>query len=74
MKLGDQPPKAGTIRGVLLATEQSGNDIVCRAHGNRRALLGRRAAGAAAASPTARRRDSRRPRCPSCFCSPSWAA
>jgi thiol:disulfide interchange protein len=28
MKLGYQPPKAGTIRGVLLATEQSGNDTV----------------------------------------------
>jgi thiol:disulfide interchange protein/DsbC/DsbD-like thiol-disulfide interchange protein len=28
MKLGDQPPKAGSIRGVLLATEQSGNDTV----------------------------------------------
>jgi thiol:disulfide interchange protein DsbD len=27
MKLGDQPPQAGTIRGVLLATEQSGNDL-----------------------------------------------
>jgi thiol:disulfide interchange protein len=28
MKLGDQPPKKGTVRGVLLATEQSGNDTV----------------------------------------------
>ena len=28
MKLGYQPPEAGTIRGVLLATEQSGNDTV----------------------------------------------
>jgi thiol:disulfide interchange protein len=28
MKLGDQPPKAGTIRGVLSATEQNGNDSV----------------------------------------------
>ena len=28
MKLGDQPPKAGTVRGVLLATEQSGSDTV----------------------------------------------
>src|ERR1700722_1732761 len=28
MKLGYQPPKAGPIRGVLLATEQSGNDTV----------------------------------------------
>jgi thiol:disulfide interchange protein/DsbC/DsbD-like thiol-disulfide interchange protein len=28
MKLGDQPPKPGTIRGVLSATEQSGNDTV----------------------------------------------
>jgi thiol:disulfide interchange protein/DsbC/DsbD-like thiol-disulfide interchange protein len=28
MKLGDQPPKAGNIRGVLLATEQSGSDTV----------------------------------------------
>src|SRR3984957_16042346 len=28
MKLGDQPPKAGSVRGVLLATEQSGNDTV----------------------------------------------
>ena len=28
MKLGDQPPKAGTVRGVLLATERSGNDSV----------------------------------------------
>ncbi len=28
MKLGDRPPKAGIIRGVLLATEQSGNDTV----------------------------------------------
>jgi thiol:disulfide interchange protein DsbD len=28
MKLGDRPPQAGTIRGVLLATEQSGNDTV----------------------------------------------
>jgi thiol:disulfide interchange protein len=27
MKLGDQPPQAGTIRGVLLATEQSGSDV-----------------------------------------------
>jgi thiol:disulfide interchange protein len=25
MKLGDRPPKPGTIRGVLLATEQNGN-------------------------------------------------
>jgi thiol:disulfide interchange protein/DsbC/DsbD-like thiol-disulfide interchange protein len=28
MKLGDQPPKGGSIRGVLLATEQSGSDMV----------------------------------------------
>ena len=28
MKLGDRPPQAGIIRGVLLATEQSGNDTV----------------------------------------------
>ncbi len=28
MKLGDRPPKSGTIRGVLLATERSGNDSV----------------------------------------------
>jgi thiol:disulfide interchange protein/DsbC/DsbD-like thiol-disulfide interchange protein len=28
MKLGDQPPKKGPVRGVLLATEQSGNDTV----------------------------------------------
>jgi thiol:disulfide interchange protein/DsbC/DsbD-like thiol-disulfide interchange protein len=28
MKLGDQPPKAGTVRGVLLATEQNGRDSV----------------------------------------------
>src|SRR6202167_4363213 len=28
MKLGYQPPKEGPIRGVLLATEQSGNDTV----------------------------------------------
>jgi thiol:disulfide interchange protein DsbD len=28
MKLGDQPPKAGPIRGVLLATEESGNGSV----------------------------------------------
>ncbi len=28
MKLGDRPPSAGSIRGVLLATEQSGNDTV----------------------------------------------
>jgi thiol:disulfide interchange protein len=27
MKLGDQPPQAGPIRGVLLATEQSGSDV-----------------------------------------------
>ena len=28
MKPGYQPPQAGTIRGVLLATEQSGNDTI----------------------------------------------
>ncbi len=28
MKLGYQPPKGGTVRGVLLATEQSGDDTV----------------------------------------------
>jgi thiol:disulfide interchange protein/DsbC/DsbD-like thiol-disulfide interchange protein len=28
MKLGYQPPQAGIIRGLLLATEQSGNDTV----------------------------------------------
>src|ERR1700723_2030496 len=28
MKLGYQPPKGGTVRGVLLATEQSGSDTV----------------------------------------------
>ena len=28
MKLGYQPPQGGTVRGVLLATEQSGNDTV----------------------------------------------
>ncbi len=27
MKLGDQPPKAGAIRGVLLATEDTGNGL-----------------------------------------------
>jgi thiol:disulfide interchange protein len=27
MKLGDQPPKSGTIRGVLSATEQNGNGL-----------------------------------------------
>src|SRR5271165_2017032 len=28
MKVGDRPPQGGTLRGVLLATEQSGNEIV----------------------------------------------
>ncbi len=28
MKVGYQPPKAGVVRGVLLATEQSGNETV----------------------------------------------
>jgi thiol:disulfide interchange protein/DsbC/DsbD-like thiol-disulfide interchange protein len=28
MQVGDQPPKPGSVRGVLLATEQSGNDTV----------------------------------------------
>ena len=28
MKLGDRPPQAGIIRGVLVATEQSGSDAV----------------------------------------------
>jgi thiol:disulfide interchange protein/DsbC/DsbD-like thiol-disulfide interchange protein len=28
MKVGYQPPQGGTVRGVLLATEQSGNDTV----------------------------------------------
>jgi thiol:disulfide interchange protein DsbD len=28
MKLGYKPPKAGSVRGLLLATEQSGNDMV----------------------------------------------
>jgi thiol:disulfide interchange protein len=28
MKVGTQPPRAGSVRGVLLATEQSGNDTV----------------------------------------------
>jgi thiol:disulfide interchange protein/DsbC/DsbD-like thiol-disulfide interchange protein len=28
MKVGDRPPKAGIVRGVLLATEQSGNDTL----------------------------------------------
>jgi thiol:disulfide interchange protein/DsbC/DsbD-like thiol-disulfide interchange protein len=28
MQLGDQPPKAGMVRGVLVATEQSGSDTV----------------------------------------------
>jgi thiol:disulfide interchange protein len=28
MKLGDQPPKGGSVRGVLVATEQSGSDTV----------------------------------------------
>jgi len=28
MKIGYQPPKPGTIRGVLVATEQTGNDTV----------------------------------------------
>ena len=28
MKLGYQPPQGGSVRGVLLATEQSGSDIV----------------------------------------------
>jgi thiol:disulfide interchange protein len=28
MQVGDQPPKSGSVRGVLLATEQSGNDTV----------------------------------------------
>ena len=41
MKLGYQPPKAGTIRGVLIATEQSGDDIVSRTHRNRSGLLRR---------------------------------
>jgi thiol:disulfide interchange protein len=27
MKVGYEPPKAGAVRGVLLATEQSGNDL-----------------------------------------------
>lgn len=27
MKLGDRPPKSGTIRGVLMVTEQSGKDL-----------------------------------------------
>jgi thiol:disulfide interchange protein DsbD len=27
MKVGYQPPRSGTVRGVLLATEQSGNDL-----------------------------------------------
>jgi thiol:disulfide interchange protein/DsbC/DsbD-like thiol-disulfide interchange protein len=28
MQVGDQPPKPGSVRGVLLATEQNGNDTV----------------------------------------------
>jgi thiol:disulfide interchange protein DsbD len=28
MKIGDRPPQAGVVRGVLLATEQSGKDTV----------------------------------------------
>ena len=28
MKLGYQPPKSGPVRGVLLATEQSGSDTI----------------------------------------------
>jgi len=28
LKLGDRPPKSGTIRGVLMATEQSGSEFV----------------------------------------------
>jgi thiol:disulfide interchange protein DsbD len=28
LKLGDRPPQSGTIRGVLMATEQSGSDSV----------------------------------------------
>jgi thiol:disulfide interchange protein DsbD len=28
LKLGDRPPKSGTIRGVLMATEQSGSESV----------------------------------------------
>jgi thiol:disulfide interchange protein len=49
MKIGYQPPQAGPIRGVLLATEQSGNDTVAVPI----EIAASFAAAATAASPTA---------------------
>ena len=53
MKLGYQPPKAGSIRGVLLATEQSGKDTVAY-HRDRRASRRRSRNGAPGAARAAR--------------------
>ncbi len=51
MKVGYQPPQAGTIRGVLLATEQSGKDTVAVPMQIEAAFAG---AGGAPVTPAAR--------------------
>ncbi len=81
MKIGYQPPQAGTIRGVLLATEQSGKRYDRRADRDRGCVCRRRRRGRhAGRAILAGRRISQRarprarlPHCPSSCCWPSSA-
>jgi len=76
MKIGYQPPKAGTIRGVLVATEKNGaqNDSCHRDCGG---LLGsRRGSGQGGSALRAVDEKNQEPsiRCRRCCCSRCWAA
>ena len=84
MKLGYQPPKSGALRGVLIATEQSGPDSISVPIGSPRASLrappvptapGRLRDSCPCTPPRARRpRTRKRPRFPSSCCSRCSAA
>ncbi len=53
LKVGYQPPQGGTLRGVLLATEQSGNDVISVPMEIAATLTGAAAAGKPGAAATA---------------------
>ena len=77
MKLGDQPPKAGTVRGVLLATEQNGSGSVVVPMEIAAALAAAGSPAPAGRTPRrtgSGRREDRQSRCRFCFCSRFSAA
>jgi len=82
MKVGYQPPKPGMLRGVLLATEQSGNDfgvVPMEIAASLSGTGGSQPKGSPRFAPAGGgtcngRRKKPRLRCPCCWRSRSWAS